>query len=179
MADHGVGRLHHRVCTGEHVTATATEAPCQHVWLSENRYRFRRCEHCGARPFEDALARLRARVHVHVGDGSGRTQPHGTCYGSYEVCGEHHAHDEMCGGRRLVCGRDEDRDGIALLEWIEARVNETLTSRLTGLATLMVAEGADRLEQLQVKLFKPGDATVVDDLVHDMLQVTVEDLRAE
>jgi hypothetical protein len=95
---------------------------CSHVWLPETQYRLRRCEHCGAHPFEDALARLRRAVHVHVGDGSGGPQPHSSCYGSYETCGEHHVHDERCGGRRLVCGRKQDRDAIAILEWIEARL---------------------------------------------------------
>jgi hypothetical protein len=105
------------------MTATATTtAACAHEWLPENRYRLRRCKHCGAHPFEDALARLRYRAHVHVGDGSGQQQPHRSCYGSYETCGEHHAHDETCGSRTLICGRPEDQDAVALLEWIEARL---------------------------------------------------------
>ena len=52
-----------------------------------------------------ALSRLRRRAHVHVV----------SCYGSYEPCGEHHAHDNKCGGRLVVCGRAEDVDLLALL----------------------------------------------------------------
>lgn len=100
---------------------TAESAPpCQHEWLPETRYRIRRCKHCGAHHFADALARLRWRAHVHVGDPSGGKQPWGSCYGSYESCGEHHAHDDRCGSRNVVCGRPEDRDAVALVERIDA-----------------------------------------------------------
>jgi hypothetical protein len=100
-------------------------SPCAHEWLSETQYRLRRCKHCGAHPFDDALARLRYRAHRHVGDASGRPRPPGpTCYGSYEPCGEHHAHDETCGSRYLICRRPDDPDAVALLEWIEARLPE-------------------------------------------------------
>ncbi len=99
-----------------------TATTCQHEWLPETQYRLRRCKHCGAHPFEDALARLRYKAHVHVGDGSGREQPRGSCYGTYEACGEHHAHDLNCGSRSRTCGQPEDRDAVALLEWIEARL---------------------------------------------------------
>ena len=95
-----------------------------HEWLSETQYRFRRCKHCGAHPFEDAFARLRRSVHVHVGDGSGNAQPHGGCYGRYETCGEHHMHDARCGSRDLICGRSDDEDSIVIVEWIEARLKE-------------------------------------------------------
>lgn len=99
------------------------DAGCQHEWLPETRYRLRRCKHCGAHPFEDALARLRYRAHVHVGSPSGAVaRTPGSCYGEYEPCGELHACDAHCGSRRLICGRSEDRDAVALLEWIEARL---------------------------------------------------------
>ncbi len=100
---------------------TSRSTPCQnHEWLPETRYRFRRCKHCGAHHFEDALARLRWRAHVHVGTADGGPQPPGSCYGSYETCGEHHLHSTTCGGRPVVCGRPEDRDAVALVEWIDS-----------------------------------------------------------
>jgi hypothetical protein len=98
--------------------------PCAHEWLPETQYRLRRCKHCGAHPFADALARLRWRAHRHAGTGTGEAQPRGSCYGSYEVCGEHHAHDDRCGGRNLICGQPEDMDAIALVEWIDAKLKE-------------------------------------------------------
>jgi hypothetical protein len=67
-----------------------------------------------------ALRRLRRRAHVHVGDASGGPQPAETCYGSYEVCGEHHVHHATCGSRSLVCGRPEDRDAVAIVEWLDS-----------------------------------------------------------
>lgn len=99
-------------------SAASKIAPvCAHEWLPETQYRLRRCKLCGAHPFEDALSRLRYRAHVHVGDSSGEVpRVLGGCYGEYEPCGEHHAHDGRCGSRRLVCGRREDHDAVALLE---------------------------------------------------------------
>lgn len=65
----------------------------------------------------DQMRRLRFRAHVHVGTSDGRPQPPGSCYGRYEPCGEHHVHDDRCGGRDLVCGHGhrEDSDLAALL----------------------------------------------------------------
>ena len=54
---------------------------------------------------DQELHRLRARAHVHTD----------ACYGSYEPCGEHHAHSSTCGGRDRVCRMQEDRDLVALL----------------------------------------------------------------
>lgn len=104
---------------------------CQHEWLPENQYRLRRCRHCGAHPFQDAVARLRRRVHVHAGDRSGGPQPVGTCYGSYETCGEHHAHSPTCGARTLVCDRRDDQDGIAVLRGIDALLRGEKLEQLT------------------------------------------------
>ena len=96
---------------------------CEHEWLPETRYRLRRCKHCGAHHFDDALARLRYRAHRHVGVSSGlKREPGPTCYGDYETCGEHHMHDATCGSRTLICRRPDDPDAVALLEWIEARL---------------------------------------------------------
>ena len=100
---------------------------CEHEWLTETQYRLSRCKHCGAHPFEDALARLRYAAHVHDGSENGNENP-GKCYGMYETCGEHHAHTGTCGGRMLVCGRRENRDAVALLEWIEVRLKAEMLS---------------------------------------------------
>ena len=54
----------------------------------------------------DQLQHLRRRAHIH----SDR------CYGNYEPCGEHHAHDNTCGSRSLICFTREDRDLCALIE---------------------------------------------------------------
>lgn len=110
-------------------------APCQHEWLPETRYRDRRCAHCGAHPFEDALRRFRRRAHVHVGTADGEPQPPGSCYGPYETCGEHHLHSTTCGGRELVCGRPEDRDAVALVEWFDAVLDEVATTGASGRPT--------------------------------------------
>lgn len=70
---------------------------------------------------EDQERRLRWRAHVHVGSARGDVkQPPGSCYGSYETCGEHHAHDDHCGIRRLVCFREQDADLAALLAAYDA-----------------------------------------------------------
>lgn len=74
----------------------------------------------------EQMNRLRWRAHVHIGTGDGKEQPPGTCYGSYETCGEHHVHDDRCGGRSLVCGVREDKDLAALLssyDKLQAKVN--------------------------------------------------------
>lgn len=52
------------------------------------------------------IKRLRARAHVHDDD---------YCYGQYETCGEHHLHDDKCGGRSLLCRQREDKDLVSLL----------------------------------------------------------------
>lgn len=49
---------------------------------------------------DEDLRRLLLRTHVH--------DDH--CYGTYEPCGEHHAHDKSCGARPLICRRDADPD---------------------------------------------------------------------
>lgn len=54
---------------------------------------------------ENILRRLRRRAHVHTD----------RCYGRYEPCGEHHAHDMKCGGRPLICGTPSDADLLLLL----------------------------------------------------------------
>ncbi len=60
---------------------------------------------------EEELRELRKRAHVHT-DG---------CYGVYEPCGEHHAHDEHCGSRSLVCRMREDRLLVKLLSIVDAQ----------------------------------------------------------
>jgi hypothetical protein len=55
----------------------------------------------------EQLARLRHRAHVHDAY---------WCYGRYEPCGEHHVHDDTCGGRSLLCRIREDKDLVALVE---------------------------------------------------------------
>jgi hypothetical protein len=55
---------------------------------------------------EDVIKRLRRRAHVHDVY---------YCYGTYEPCGEHHVHDDKCGGRDLVCRMSEDKDLVELL----------------------------------------------------------------
>jgi hypothetical protein len=51
---------------------------------------------------------LQRRAHVHTD----------RCYGTYEPCGEHHAHDDQCGSRPLRCGLREDPDLVALLHYV-------------------------------------------------------------
>ena len=107
--------------------------PHEHVWVPETQYRPRRCKECGAHHEDDALKRVRARAHVHKGDGSGRPQPLGSCYGEYETCGEHHAHDDTCGGRALICGRKEDRDLVAivaLVDRLQAQLKSAVEARV-------------------------------------------------
>lgn len=104
-------------------TDRTEQKKCMHEeWLPETQYRIRRCKACGAHHIDDALARLRWRAHIHVGDASGGEQPRGSCYGQYETCGEHHMHDATCGSRVLICGQLEDKDAVALVEYIDALV---------------------------------------------------------
>lgn len=55
---------------------------------------------------DDQWRELLRRAHVH----------HAGCYGRYEPCGEHHAHDDRCGGRPLVCGQRQDELLVAVLD---------------------------------------------------------------
>lgn len=51
------------------------------------------------------LRLLETRAHVHTPG----------CYGTYEPCGEHHAHDNQCGSRPILCRQMEDPDLVWLL----------------------------------------------------------------
>jgi hypothetical protein len=44
-----------------------------------------------------------------------------SCRGLYEPCGEHHMHDDLCGGRPLICGRSETPMLCELLAELDAR----------------------------------------------------------
>ena len=64
---------------------------------------------------DDDLQRLLIRTHVHDD----------YCYGTYEPCGEHHAHDNACGARPLICRRPSDPDAPAYF----AVISELLARR--------------------------------------------------
>lgn len=64
---------------------------------------------------DDDLRRLLLQVHVHAN----------YCYGTYRPCGEHHAHDDSCGARPLVCGKPEDPNARRLF----AIISELLQRR--------------------------------------------------
>jgi len=55
---------------------------------------------------DDQWRDLLRRAHVH----------HDGCYGRYEPCGEHHAHDDECGARPLCCGLREDAPLVVALD---------------------------------------------------------------
>jgi formate-dependent nitrite reductase cytochrome c552 subunit len=54
---------------------------------------------------EQAVERVRRRAHVHTD----------RCYGPYEPCGEHHAHDATCGCRPLCCRLANEPDLVEVI----------------------------------------------------------------
>lgn len=69
-----------------------------------------------------AAARVdRALYHEHRAR-NGEKHGDGGCYGSYEVCGEHHAHDNKCGAHPLICHRRESGPELAALHAALAEV---------------------------------------------------------
>jgi hypothetical protein len=59
---------------------------------------------------DEQLQALRRRAHQHTS----------RCYGRYEPCGEHHAHDDKCGDRPLVCGQREEPELAMMLDEIDS-----------------------------------------------------------
>jgi hypothetical protein len=63
----------------------------------------------------------RALYHEHRAR-NGERYGEGGCYGWYEVCGEHHVHDDKCGARPLICCRRESGPELAALHAALAEV---------------------------------------------------------
>ena len=88
---------------------------------------------------EAEIKKLRVRAHEH--------SEH--CYGRYESCGEHHAHDDMCGGRSLVCQWREDKDLVQLLAEFD-RTREALKETLDMLDGGRIYTTLERVAALRV-----------------------------
>ena len=79
---------------------------------------------------DDDLRQLLLRAHVHDD----------YCYGRYEPCGEHHAHDNTCGARSLICRRREDPDAAlyfaVITELLSRRAHDPTTKERDVLRTV-------------------------------------------
>lgn len=90
---------------------------------------------------DDDLRRLLIRTHVHDD----------CCYGTYEPCGEHHAHDNACGARPLICRRPSDPDALVyfavISELLSRRAHDPTTKERDVLSTVRdVVSDSDILE---------------------------------
>jgi hypothetical protein len=90
---------------------------------------------------DEDLSQLVTRMHMH-NDG---------CYGLYQPCDKHHAHDNSCGARPLICRMREEPEAPAMLAALaELRTRRALDLTDDQRAALRtardVASDADILE---------------------------------